>query len=178
MVMDFKIFGNKKSEIIRYIRYSIALLLLSVIHLTFLDLISVGGLTPDLILILCVWIALKEGRFVGISAAFICGIFFDIVSLDVIGMNALSKTLAAFFAGSFYREGHSDEIIGSFLFLIIVLSSALLNNLVYFFFYLKPSEATLITFFLKYGLASALYTTLLAIFPLFVKIPKKGYRPI
>lgn len=178
MSSELKILGSKKSEVIRFIRYSIALLLISVIHLTFLDFISVGGLTPDLVLILCVWIALKEGRFAGISAAFVCGLFFDIVSLDVIGMNALSKTAAAFLAGSFYREGHSDQIIGSFLFLIIVLLSALLNNFIYFFFYLKPSEASLISFFLKYGLASALYTTLFAIFPLFTKIPKKGYRPI
>ena len=165
--------NHKRTETIRYIIYAIVLLLLSVIHLTMMDFISVAGITPDLIIILIVWIALKEGHFPAIIAGFVCGLFLDIISLDVIGTNALSKLLVGFIAGFFYRMGAADSIIGSYRFIIIVLSCAVAHNLVYFFFYLKPSEVTFFTFFIKYGVAQSLYTTVFAIFGLLVKIPRK-----
>ncbi len=164
---------KSKQETIRYITYGIVLLLMSFAHLTLMDFISVGGITPDLIIILCVWIALKEGQFKGIIAAFAAGIFFDIVSLDVIGTNALSKVLVGFIAGFFYKEGTADHVIGSYRFLVIVLVTAMVHNLVYFFFYLKPSEISFFMFFIKYGVAQSLYTTVFAIFGLLVKIPRK-----
>jgi len=164
---------KSRKETIRYISYAIVLLLMSVAHLTLMDFISVGGITPDLLIILSVWISLKEGQFKGVVAGFTAGLFFDIISLDVIGTNALSKTLVGFISGYFYKEGASDSIIGSYRFLLIVLGCAFVHNLIYFFFYLKPSEISFFMFFIKYGVAQTLYTTVFAIFGLLVKIPRK-----
>lgn len=160
---------------IRYFNYAIAAMILSVVHLVVLDLIRVGNFTPDLLLILIVWIALREGRFTAIIAGFLIGLLFDVVSADVLGTNAIAKTIAGFVAGSFYKEGKEDLILGSFRFLFITFATSVIHNLVYFFFYIQLSDLSFIKFFIEYGIAISLYTTVFAIFAMLIKNPR---RPI
>ena len=157
--MNFEIESKDffKNPTIRYASYGIAALIISLIHLVFLKFISVEGLTPDILLIFCVWVALREGQFVGMFAGFACGILFDIITQDVIGTDALSKTLVAFSACWFYKRDSLDQILSSYKFLVIVLCTSLLHNLVYYFFYIKLSELSFLPFFLKYGIAISLY---------------------
>ena len=164
--------GFTRSDFNRYIYYSIAALLLIVIHMTILDFIAIGNITPDLLFILIV-ISLNEGQFRAVFAGFFIGLLFDLLTMDVIGTNALTKTVVAFVAGYFYREGEAKKIIGSYKFLIIVLITALIHNAIYYVFYLKLSEASYLVFFLKYGVAAAMYTTIIAIFPMLFRISRK-----
>lgn len=149
---------------LRYVTYAVIALLLSVIHVVFLNFISVAGMTPDLLLILCVWIAVYENQFAGLIAAFCIGFFYDIVSWDVIGTNALAKTLVGFIAGFFYKENLSRQIVSSYKFLIIVFLCSIVNNVVYYFFFIKASDLMFLPFFLSYGIAMSLYTTVCAVF--------------
>ncbi|MFP4526924.1 MAG: rod shape-determining protein MreD [Candidatus Kapaibacterium sp.] len=162
------------SEALRWVSYSIAALLLTIAHVVLIDLVAIGGMTPDLLLILTVWIVIHEGRFKGLFAGFAIGLLLDLLSTDVIGTNALTKTVAAFIAGAFYREGKADQIAGSLKFLMIVLISSIAHNLIYYFFYLRVTEINLWEFFAKYGIATSLYTTIAAVFPMLTKIPRKG----
>ncbi len=165
---------QKRSDVMRFITYGIVAMLLTIVHLVFLDFMSFGGVTPDLLLLLCIWITMHEGQFIGLFFAFGIGIFLDIVSIDVVGTNALSKTVAAFAAGFFYSEGKTNKIIGNYKFLGIVFISALAHNLVYFFFYIKPSEISFFPFIIRYGLSATLYTTVFGIFLMFAKMKKKN----
>lgn len=151
---------------IRYVWYAVVALLLSVVHVVFLRFLEVSSVTPDLLLIFTVWIALVEGQFTGMLAGFMCGLLFDAVSTDVIGTNALAKTFAGFIAGYFYREGFISELIGSARFMFVVALSGLVHNLVYNFFFLRPMQTSFLMFFLQYGVASTLYTTVAAVFPM------------
>ena len=165
----------KRQEIRRYLIYALVCFSLIVLNMTVLKFISIGNITPDLLIILCVWISLEEGQFVGVFAGFLAGLMLDIISIDVIGTNALTKLIVAYSVGFFYKENESRKIIGSYVFLILVFLTSIVHNLIYNFFYLKVSDASFSTFFLKYGIATALYTTVLAIFPMLSKIPRKGY---
>lgn len=158
---------------IRYIVYAISALLLNILQIALPDFVDIGGITPDLLIILCVWIALAEGQFIGLFAGFAIGLLFDVVSADVIGTNALAKLVAAFVAGWFYKKGQDDKIIGSYRFILIVLLSTFIHNLIYFFFYIKASELVFIEFFLKYGFASTLYTSVVSVIAMLIRIPKK-----
>jgi rod shape-determining protein MreD len=158
---------------LRYIRYAISALLLSVVHMVFLNFIAVGGITPDLLLILCIWITLMEGRFQGLIAGFGIGLLFDIISSDVIGTNALAKTVAVFAAGLFYREGSIEYKIGRFRFLSIVFLCSIIHNIIYFFFYIKLSDLSFFSFFMKYGIAISTYTTVFAVFAMLFKVSVK-----
>ncbi|MFC2130151.1 rod shape-determining protein MreD [Bacteroidota bacterium] len=164
--------SEKKSKIKRYTVYAVLTIVLSAFDIVLLDFLSIGGMTPDLLLILCAWITLSEGQFEGLFAAFIIGLFYDIVSLDVIGTSALAKTLVALIAGWFYGENKINRNIGSYRFLIIIFICSLFHNLLYFFLYIKFSEIVLMPFFFKYGIAKTFYTTVFAIFPMLARIPK------
>ena len=151
---------------LRYLAYAVVAMLLSVVHMVFLKYVSVQSVTPDLLLLLVVWAALMEGQYVGMIVGFGAGLLFDMLTTDVLGSNALAKTLAGFMAGYFYREGMGLATIGSYRLLLIVTFTGFLHNLVYFFFYIKPMQTSFWEFFLVNGVATTLYTTVVATFPM------------
>lgn len=153
----------------RYAVYALIAIVLSLIQFSLLNFIEVQGITPDLLLVLCVWISIREGRFAGIIAGFLIGLTLDIVSFDLVGINAFTKTIAGFISGSFYQEGKEQLILHGLKFLLIVFISSFVHNLIYFFFYIKLSDITFISFFVKYGVAFSFYTTVFAIIPMLIK---------
>jgi rod shape-determining protein MreD len=166
MALNFDIRRSEyiTNPVLRYIGYGVIALLLSVVHVVFLRFMQVSSVTPDLLLIFTVFIAIYEGQFTGMIAGFLCGLLFDAISTDVIGTNALAKTFAGFVAGYFYRENQGIQIVGSLNFLLIVALSGFIHNLVYSFFFIKPMQVSFWVFFLQYGLAATLYTTVTALF--------------
>jgi rod shape-determining protein MreD len=159
---------------LRYIAYAVTALLLAVVHVVLLPLVAIQGVVPDLLLIWAVWVALMEGQTVGVLAAFGAGLVFDIVSADVLGSNALAKVVAVFIAGYFHRETRERERAGSWFFVALVLVCSLIHNLIYFFFYLRPTDINLPAFFLKYGVMTTLYTSVVAVIPkLFISRTKE-----
>lgn len=166
---------SAKAETLKYIYYVVICLITSVVQVNFLNIIAIEGMTPDLLLILVIYIAIREGQFKGIFAGFAIGLIFDIVSLDLVGTNALAKTTAGFIAGFFYIENQWRRYIATFRFLIIVFATSLVHNLIYFFFYLQPSEMNFWGFGVKYGLAISSYTSVISIFVLLFSIPKRRF---
>jgi len=59
----------------KYLKYFSVLVLLTIFHSIFLEFIEIMDITPDLFIILAVWITVKEGRFIGLIAAFIIGLY-------------------------------------------------------------------------------------------------------
>lgn len=163
---------KKYSKYKKYSLYFLLALLLNIFDLVLLDYLSLEGLTPDFLLILVVWISLNEGQFIGMISGFIAGLMFDLFSFDVLGTNSLAKVIAALIAGWFYNQNKINENIGSYRFLVIIFVSSLFHNLVYFFMYIKVSEISFLPFFGKYGLAISFYTTVFAIFPMLIRLPK------
>ena len=105
----------------KLIIYPIITLLLCLIQTSFVPFIEIGGVSPNLLIILAVWIALNEGQFIALFAGFLIGIIYDLFNLDLIGTNALSLLVASFISGFFYREGKNLLIIRSFKFFFIIL---------------------------------------------------------
>lgn len=167
---------KQQSLRLRLVNYAIAALLLSVINILVINFISIGGITPDLLLILALWITLKEGRFTGLFVGFSIGLLFDLLSIDaLIGTNALSKTVAVFIAGMFYSERNSERILSGMSFVYITFLCSIVHNLIYFFFYLRFSDISYLNFFLKYGLAMSVYTTVFATIAMLVKSTRKNF---
>ncbi len=156
-----------------YIIYGAVAIILSLLQISLLNLIEVKGITPDLLLILVVWITLAEGQFTGLFFGFGIGLLFDFITLDVIGTNALTKTIAAFFVGYFYKEGYVSERLGSFFFVLITLVTAVIHNLIYYIFYIRLSDLNYLDFFIRYGLATSAYTGVFAIIAMLLNIPRK-----
>ena len=61
--------------------------------------LSVGGVTPDLPLILTVLLALRGGAETGCAAGFVAGLLQDVAGGGLVGVQAVTKALAGFGVG-------------------------------------------------------------------------------
>ena len=66
---------------------------------TVLEVVAVGGVTPDLQLILLLFLALRRGSMSGQLAGFAGGLLEDLASLAPLGFHALVRTLVGFSSG-------------------------------------------------------------------------------
>lgn len=153
------------------------LLLLSIVvaHTLLADLLSIGGVTPDLPLVAVVFIALRYGQIPGTLAGFATGLAFDILSTGdgVMGLSALAKTVAGFLAGYFYSETKAQQLLGGYEFIVLVGATAVVHNVIYFVILLQGTDIGWSLAILRYGIPSALYTAASALIPMFI-VSRKG----
>lgn len=148
--------------------YTIVALLAILIGTIASNLLSISGITPDLLLLVVVAFALHKGHFPAIVFGFASGLVFDIVSTDVLGSNALVKMLAGYIAGFFWQEGATfQSSVGSPRYVAVTLLVGLVHNAVYYLLYTRPADISFVEFYFKNGIAAALYTTALSLLPFF-----------
>ena len=152
-------------QVFVYLGLAIAL---SFVHLLIVRFIGIEEVTPDLLLILVVWIAISNGQMSGIIAGFVIGLVMDGITGDVLGTNALAKTFAGFIAGFFFNENKVYLTLGNYPALLITLLCAVVHNFIYYFFHVHYAETTFTVFIYKYCIASSLYTTVFAIIPMLI----------
>jgi len=167
---------NIEGNLKKHINYIVFLILITFFHVTVLDFLKIQDISPDLFTILAVWITLKEGAQTGLIYAFFIGLYFDIIFVDIIGTNALAKTATAFTSSFFYKEGNEHKITKNYKFILVVLLATFIHNLIYYFFYIRTSEQNFIVFYLKYGIASTLYTAFFASLLFLIQIPSNRIK--
>ena len=74
-------------------------LLCVVLQTTVVPLIGLSGITPDLLMVALFFFALKTGQMTAVWVGFFLGLGQDLFSTSILGQNALSKTIAGYFAG-------------------------------------------------------------------------------
>jgi rod shape-determining protein MreD len=143
-------------------------LVLLLLQTTFIPMISVAGVVPDLLLIWLVIMALKRGQVETTVAGFFIGLLQDIAATKFLGLAALTKTIAGFAMGYFYNENMTEGTLGSYRFVMLVFLAGFLHNLVYFFIFLQGGDDSI--FFRAIGLsvAHAIYTAVIAVLPMFI----------
>ena len=152
----------------QYIRYSLITLFLLILQTTIIPFASIANIVPDILIVWIVYVAIKLGQIPATVAGFIIGIAIDLVSGHFIGLSALSKTIAGFFAGYFYNDNKVDYTIGNYQFLIIVALSSLLHNVIYFVIFVQGSEIGFWTAIFRFGMFSTIYTVAFALLPMLV----------
>ena len=152
----------------QYIRYSIVTLFLLVLQTTIIPFVSIANIVPDILIVWIVYVAIKLGQIPATVVGFMIGIAVDLVGGHFIGLSALSKTIAGFFAGYFYNENKIDYTIGNYQFLIIVGFSSFFHNIIYFVIFVQGSEIGFWTAIFRFGLFSTIYTVAFAVLPMFV----------
>ncbi|ROL60050.1 rod shape-determining protein MreD [Bacteroidetes/Chlorobi group bacterium MS-B_bin-24] len=156
---------------LKIIYYALATLLICVLQLSFSYLISIYGVTPDLLILLVIWVTLFEGKLYGLIFAFSVGILFDFLSMNVVGVNALTKTIVAYLAGFFYQEKEFWNIIRSNKFFLICFLATLLHNIVYYFIMVELTDSIFAIYF-KFVIGSTIYTMLFTLLAFFFRIRK------
>jgi rod shape-determining protein MreD len=108
-----------------HVIYSVLLLFVLLLQLTVVDLITLRGIQPDLVLIVLCYIALARGRRTGAVYGFGIGLIQDAVGTGVLGLSALARTLAGFFAGNFAGDSRIHQVLVPSL---VVLAADLIYN--------------------------------------------------
>jgi len=128
--------------------------------------ISIGFISPNLLILLLVFIALKVGQIRGTLIGFLIGLIFDFVSGGVVGSGMFAYTISGFTAGYFFDENNIGEDISFTKLLGIIFLVSLVNN--FFYTILGASEVmNMSIIFFEQSLFSAIYTALISI-PLIV----------
>ncbi len=156
---------------LKIIYYSLATLFLCVVQLSFSYLVSIYEVTPDLLILIVIWITLREGKLFGLVSGFLIGILFDFISMNVIGVNALTKTIVAYFVGYFYKENEFWNIIRSNRIFLLTFISVFLHNAIYYLLMIKLTDSIGWVYF-KFTIGSTLYTFLFSLLAFFFRIRK------
>ena len=151
----------------RQIKYLFLTFFLIIIQTQAFKLLSLEGITPDILTIWIVYIALKRGQLQATLWGFVIGLLFDLTTGNFIGLAALTKTIAGFTAGYFFGENKAPATLASYQFVLIVLLVSLIHNSIYFIAFTRGSEIGLFKAIFQFGLATTFYTAALAFLPMF-----------
>jgi rod shape-determining protein MreD len=155
--------------ILDYLKYFTVAILLFVIQVTFISRMSVEMITPDIPVLLMIYISLQRGQFVGMIFGFLYGFFIDVFVGSFLGLYALTYTIVAFIAGYFYEENRVKEIFQSYFVIFIMFLSIVFSNLVYFIIFIQGmSEFNFSLLLAKYCIGSTIYTLIFGIFFMFI----------
>ena len=95
-----------KSKLVLFFTIIVCFLLQS----TVLHSVSIGSITPNLLLILCSSMGLMRGRKSGMWTGFFCGLLTDLFWGEVLGFYMLIYTLIGYINGFFRRLFYDDDI--------------------------------------------------------------------
>ena len=149
------------------LKYGFLSLIFIMIQTKVMRLLTLEGITPDLLTIWVVYLALKEGQMAGTLWGFCIGLAFDFITGSFIGLSALTKTISGFTAGYFFNENKTSVTLASYRLLLIVLFVSLVHNIVYFTIYTQGSDIGLLRAVFQVGVATTFYTTTWSLLPMF-----------
>lgn len=152
----------------RTIKILFASLFFLIIQVNVVQLLTIDGISPDLLVIWIVYLALTEGQLRSTLWGFSIGLAFDFVTGNFIGLSALTKTICGFLAGYFFNENKTQLILGSYRFLLIVLFVSLIHNTVYFIIFTRGTNIGVLSAILQIGLATTVYTATITMLPMFI----------
>ena len=142
-------------------------LALVVLQTTIARSISLEGITPDLLVIWVVYLAITEGQLPATVWGFCIGLCMDLVSGSFLGLSALTKTLCGFLGGYFFNENKTQLTLGSYRFLLIVLLAGFVHNFLYFLIFTQGTDIRFWQAVFHFGVTTTLYTATVSLLPMF-----------
>lgn len=153
-------------RILGYLTFSIVFIIL---HTTLIKFFSIRDIVPDILIVCIGYVAIREGQVAGTISGFLIGLALDLLSGQdgMLGLSALSKTVAGFTAGYFYNENKVMQTLGSYVFIIVIGVSAFVHNILYFTIFLQGTTLGVWEMMLRYGIPATLYTAAVSLLPMF-----------
>ncbi len=142
---------------------------------TVIPLIAVGGVVPDLIIILLVFYTINNNQIFGAVLGFVYGFLFDMITGSLLGSAMISKTLAGFIAGYFSSENKRNIYLKPINFSLIVLFAALVDAVIYSFFSALDFYTTIFKLLFDHAFLPALFTAVISIFLIFFYPKRKSF---
>lgn len=122
--------------------------------------IGIGEIAPDFVVLVVMMIALYRGAIVGALVGFVVGLVQDLGNPELLGLNALIKTLLGFAVG---RVG-SKLVPENALFLFgLVAAAAFCHDVMYLTVFMWPQVGSAFATIFVVALPSAVYTAVFAV---------------
>ncbi len=122
--------------------------------------ISIGNIAPDFVILLVVVFALYRGAVPGAILGFAVGFLQDLGNPEMLGLNALTKTLLGFAIGRVGTKTFPENAL--FLFGLLA-AGALSHDIVYLAFFKWPHLGSALSMVFVAALPSALYTAVFGV---------------
>lgn len=90
--------------------YTVLFFVAVILQTTVLHFLQIGGVKPDLLLIIVILAAVMRGKRMGAGLGFIYGLLEDLLVGKYIGLQALTKMLTGYFIGRLERRIFSDNV--------------------------------------------------------------------
>ena len=115
--------------------WGLFVVLLVAVQSTLVPLLAIGGIKPDVLLVITVSAGLLCGKETGVGIGFFGGLLQDLLSGNVFGLNTFTKMVIGYLAGMAERKVFKENI---FLPVAAMMIASLLNGLmVHIFIYLR-----------------------------------------
>lgn len=126
--------------------------------------ISIGNISPNLLLILVCIFALLRGKKEGLIIGFLSGILLDLFYgyADVVGLNGLIYMYIGYLAGIFHDVIYTDDIMIPITFTAVC--DLIYNFSFYFFSFALRNKLSIGTYFKSIILPELIYTVFLTVF--------------
>ena len=152
-----------------------ALGILTILVQKFLDnFASIDAVSPQLIVLFVVYIALREGQLFGMGGGFVIGLFHDLLVTHFLGFTSFMGVIAGFVAGFFYKESDIELAAKTFNFAWISAISLSVSELAAVPI-VASGELNFLYVFLKFTLGTTVYTSVFAMIIVFVNGNKSRY---
>ncbi len=143
-----------------YLKYALVFVILIVIQDTVMWLVAISryNITPDIVIILVIYVGYIRGHIAGMVSGFISGLILDILSGSFMGLSALSYCVAGFISGYFNTQLKIQSAKKRSL-IAIIFGCTLTAYIIFFSIYFQGASISFIEVFLKYVITTTIYTT-------------------
>jgi len=140
---------------------------LVVLQATFIPLVSINDVVPDVLMLWVVFNGIRRGQIEGVTGGFFVGLLQDLVTTQFFGLAALSKSIAGFVAGYFFNENKTALTLGTYRYLLILGLCSMAHNLAYYMIFLLGVESTGSLTVITLSLGASVYTMALGSLAMF-----------
>jgi len=131
--------------------------------------ISILGIRPDLLLAIVIYLGLLKGPIPASITGFVVGLVVDLSTTHLLGINALSMSVAGFVAGNVWVNINRESFLAQFLVLFLI---SLLHDVLFLILTTGGRLTDILQSFAWVSIPSGLYTSAISpvLFRIFMKL--------
>lgn len=149
--------------------------IISAVQINFLDIIKIYNFLPDILIIITVWITLREGVYIGLLLAFFAGIIHDSIALNPYGLTAFCYIVPSFVLKFFKSKDNYQKDLFTLRFLVFTFMSTGISTGIKVLLTMNIFTEEFEMYFLQQALGVSLYSAILSLFPILINYRQNRY---
>lgn len=123
--------------------------------------LAIGGIAPNLLVILPVLFGFLNGKNEGIYVGFLCGMIYDLFTYDILGLSSIAMMFIGYFSGYFFQKYEEKEMLIPVS--LVGIASVAYGFMSYVVNFLLHNRLDIGYYFKRYIMPEAVYTVCIAL---------------